>query len=447
MRNALLVGGLVLVVRLLTIPRTPWDAAELQFPFAAMVAVSVVASVATAVALALAYGPLTSLLFSCSAAVLVYAGTARLEVVAWMFLALALLSLKKPAWLIGALAGAAAACHPPMLISALVLPLLVKERRWLALIAFAVVAVPFVAIPENLSGGDGVSVLRFTLHPWGSKFVALPVLACAAYGARTLLREWKPEHEVLMWFTVVHVATGIAAVSPSEGVRWAVPSLIFAAVLAARAGRIAVAALVGLSMWYAYPILRDRVTRPSPPVEAVRAIPRDSIILSDREMAPWVGGTPLDQGLRDHVNDREPLLLVASANLRGARVFSRPDADPYGKLTRNAYRRVSLLPIEHRYAPLFGVHGLEHDEQGGTWRWLNREAEIGLPRGIRIVRLMFRSPSGPNEVLVNGRRVPLDTMVELPAAERMRVRAAREYDLELPDTRRVAVQLVRLEYQ
>src|SRR5215210_6670556 len=191
-RQALLIGVLVLLARAATLPRTPWDASELRFPFAAMVAVSVLASVATAIVLAMR-DPLASLLFSFSAAVLVHAPSARLDALAWLFLALALLSLRKPV-LLGAFTAAALACGITsafaLFFAALMLILTERRDRVLAAIAFVIVLLPFVTIPENLASPASFSMARFTLHPWGSKLVFLPVLVAVAAGIRPLLRKW-----------------------------------------------------------------------------------------------------------------------------------------------------------------------------------------------------------------------------------------------------------------
>ena len=530
-RGPLLIGGLVLLVRVLTFPRTPWDAEELRFPFLPMVVISVIASVVTAVALAHAFGSVAALLFSSSAAVLVHGGSARLEVVAWMFLALALVVERAPpafegsrrALLLGLCTGAAVACHPPLLISMLALLFASRqlsseatERRaapleigddttphspfghllpsrgekgahgecvsrpfsnprgekvpqgrmngksledagaqrtpvegarsrmtdLYAIVPFAILAIPFVSVPEVLPAVHDLHPVRFLLHPWGSKFVALPVAACAAFG----IWRKRPELDALFWFTLVHLVAGIALVDPADGARWAVPSLILVAVLASRAGWIAAAAIAALSLVYTYPILRDRVLRPSPPVEASRVLPEGAIILRDREMAPFVGGLPLDAGMRAHLDDTLPLLYVASANLKGARVFSRSGADAYGKLTRNAYRNVSILPVAHRFAPLRGVYGLEQNEAGESWRWLEADAEIALPRSATAMRIELRSPLGHNDVWINGRKAA-PGINELPVTGPVRVHATKTFALRPPDTRRVAVQLVKLEYR
>ena len=484
----LLIGGLVLLVRVLTFPRTPWDADELRFPFALMVGISIAASVVTAVAFAIAFkDELAALLFSFSAAALVHGASARLDAAAWMFVALALLVVQRPL-LLGAFAGAAVACQPAMIFS--VLALLFAARRPWALVAFAVVLAPFVAIPEDISVLTGLNPVRFVLHPWGSKWIALPLLVCVAAGVRPLLREWDEKTEILMWFTFVHVATGIALIDPADGVRFAVPSLLFTALVAARGLRevtrysllvaravmifsrpatrnesratsheqrivlrvswAGAAVLCALSVWYAYPILRDRVTRPSPPVEAARNIPKSVVVLHDRETAPFAKGLPLDAGLRRYVDSPSvPLLYFANGNAPNGRVFARDDADAYGKLTRNAYRRVSLIPIEERYAPLRGVFGIERNEAGESWRWLESEAELRAPKATVVeLRLPASAAIESNHVRVNEARVRIlrgETIaVRIQPADRILVRTTRTFPLQPPDTRRVAMQLLRV---
>ncbi|HEV7240147.1 MAG TPA: hypothetical protein VGQ36_12985 [Thermoanaerobaculia bacterium] len=459
-----LIGLLVLLARMATLPRTPWDAAELRFPFVAMVAISVLASVATAIALA-AKDPLASLLFSISAAVMVHAPAARLDALGWMFVALALLCLRKPV-LLGAFAAAAMACGIvsalALFIAALILIVTERRDRFLAAIAFVIVLLPFVTISESVPAPLSFSIARFTLHPWGSKFVALPVFIAVVAGIRPLIRKWSAELEVLMWFALVHVAFGIAFVDPADGVRYAVPSLMFTAFVAAEGLRalrvtwIGAAVIAALSIWYAFPILRDRVTRPSPPIEAARAIPSTAVVLHDRETAAFAKGVPLDEGLRRHVDDDVPLLHFAygNSNEPGARGFSRPDHDAYGKLTRNAYRNVSLIPIPQRYAPLDGVFGIERNESGESWRWLEREATVRVPTGRAMARVTLRLPAdapfATNDVQINATHVTVrrgeSVVAPVPLEQPLLlIRASRVFPLAAPDTRRVSVQLIRME--
>jgi len=463
--RAILIAVLVLAVRLLTFPRTPWDAAEMHFPFGKMVGISIAASVIAAVALFFAYermvesnnaAVVAALLFSCSAAVLVHAPTARLDALSWMFVALALLCLDIPA-LLGIFAAAAIVCQPSMVISGLALLIAAMflvlrdpRDRVLAAVAFIVTALPFARIPETIDLAGPLSIVRFTLHPWGSKIVALPLLVCVLAGLRPLARKWNPSVEVLLWFAVVHVAVGIALIDPAEGARWTVPSLMFTALVAAmglqalRVTWIGAGILVALSVWYAFPILRDRVTKPSPAMAAARAIPADVIVLHDRETAAFAKGFPLDEGLRRFVDEPDVRLL------HFAHLFPKADVDAYGKLTNNKYRHVALFPIVDRYAPMRGVFGLERDATD-SWRWLEPEAEVRVPRRSSMAEVELRLPaSAPielNDIQINatlvtvrrGQTVTAHVPLEQPI---LLIRATRAFDL--PDTRRVAVQLLRV---
>lgn len=485
--RSLLIGVVVLVMRLLTFPRTPWDAAEMHFPFAKMVAISIAASVITAVALVFAYermlsgegfqlpavsgdkapgtrcpeagtaSTIAALLFSCSAAVLVHAPTARLDALSWMFVALALVFLHTPA-LLGVLTAGAIICQPSMavsgltlLIAAMFLVLRDPRERVLAAVAFVVTALPFATIPQNIELAGPLNILRFTLHPWGSKIVALPLLVCVMAGIRPLARRWNPAIEVLLWFAFVHVAVGIALIDPAEGARWAVPSLMFTALVAAMGLRalhatgIGAAILVALSVWYAFPILRDRVTKPSPAIETVRAIPPGVVVLHDRDTAAFAKGMPLDEGLRRYVDEPDVRLMHL------ARLFPGPDGDSYGKLTNNKYRHLALIPIVDRYAPLRGVHGVERNEAGESWRWLEQEAELRVPRGRSVaiveLRLPASSPIEANDIQINATHVTVrrgqSVIAHVPLEQPILLfRAARAFDLQAPDTRRVAVQLI-----
>ena len=74
----------MLLARVATMPRTPWDASELRFPFFATVIASIVASAVTAFVIA-TRDPIAAVLFSFSAAVLVHAPAARLDAIARAF--------------------------------------------------------------------------------------------------------------------------------------------------------------------------------------------------------------------------------------------------------------------------------------------------------------------------------------------------------------------------
>ena len=349
----------MLAVRLLTFPRTPWDADELRFPFALMVGISIAASVVTAVAIALRE-PMAAVLFSLSAAVMVHAPAATFDSLAWMCLALAW------AWW--------------------------PRSWWLAFGAL----LPYLPIPEELPLPHEFSVARFTLHPWGSKLVFLPLLVAVIAGVRPALK--RKELEPLAWFTLAWIAVGIAVVDPRDGVRYAVPAMLLVAIVAAeglktlRAGWIGVAVLAALSIVYTYPLLRERVTAPSPLSRALRA--------------PGVA-------------------------------FSRGDADAWGKLTR-VPRTFSIEPAPE-FAPGPGVSGPE-----SGWRWVERYAELSAPRPLTLtLRLPAQAKIERNDVRVNG--VPVSVRrgesVAVPVRGRVAIESARSFALDPPDTRDVAVQI------
>lgn len=411
-RRALLIGGVVLAARLLTFPRTPWDAEELRFPFALMVGISIAASVVTAVVMALRE-PVAALLFSFSAAVMVHGVTATTDALSWMFLVVAWFSGPPPSWRLWRRRPACAdggGTPPPQ-------PAEMAAVRIAALL-LAVVTFPFTGIPEELPLPHDFSIARFTLHPWGSKLVFLPLLAAVAFGVRPVLK--RKELEPMAWFTLVHLAIGIAVVDPREGVRYAIPAMILVAIVAAeglqalRVRWVGAGVIAALSIAYVYPLLHERVTTASPLARAMRAQAPGSEVVEGKE---------------------------------GNLVFSRSAADPWGKLTRNAYRHASVVPVEP-FAPGVGVYGVERNEARERWRWLEKYAELRAPGPVRLtLRLPPEAKIDANEVRVNGLpvRVARGESVTVHAPARVAVEALREFPLDPPDTRRVAVQLVRVE--
>lgn len=448
----------MLAARLLTFPRTPWDADELRFSFAAMVTIGIAASVITAMALCIAFrDAMPALLFSLSAAVMVHAPAGRLDSAAWMFIALALACVERPA-LLGLFSAAAIACQPQlvsgalaMFIAALFLVVTERKARINATVAFALVLMPFLSAPENLALPGKMNLVRFVLHPWGSKWIALPLLVCVAFGVRPLLRRWSPRIEVLMWLAFAHLAFGVALVDPADGVRYAVPAMMFVALVACdglralRVGWLGAIALCAASIVYAYPVLRARVVQPSPPVAAARAIPRGTIVLHERgETMPFANGLPLDEGLRRYADRPDvPLIVFADGKAREGQTFSRPEGDAFGKLTRDAFRDVALVPVEQRYVPVRGVYGVERNESGESWRWLDREAEVRVPHAAHLeLRLPADAPVA--FVDMNGVRIPRGTTVRMAIHGSVLLRASQTLALRAPDTREVSVQLVRV---
>ena len=362
----------MLAARLLTFPRTPWDASELHFPFFLMVGIAVAASVVTAVVIALRE-PVAAVLFSLSAAVMVHAPAATFDALAWMFLA----------------------CAERRAGFSLPMDTLKPVLR-LAAGGLAVALLLSFRVPEELHLPHEFSIARFTLHPWGSKLVFLPLLVAVLAGVRPALK--RRELEPLAWFTFAWLAFGIAVIDPRDGVRFAVPAMLLVAIVAAeglkvlRVGWIGAAVLAGLSIFYTFPLLRERVTTPSPLSRALRA--------------PGVS-------------------------------FSRGEADAWGKLTR-VPRTFAIEPAPE-FAPGVGMYG---SEEG--WRWVETYAELSAPRPVTLtLRLPAEAKIESNDVRVNGAlvRVPRGGSVSVPMRGRVAIESARAFALDPPDTRTVAVQV------
>ncbi|HEX6085777.1 MAG TPA: hypothetical protein VF266_14695 [Thermoanaerobaculia bacterium] len=383
----------MLAARLLTFPRTPWDAAELRFPFALMVGIAIAASVVTAVVIAL-QEPVAALLFSLSAAVMVHAPAATFDAVAWMLLALV--------WCAERRAGFSplerrAGFSLPERRAGFSLPMdRLKPVLRLAAVALAIALLASFRVPEELTLPHEFSIARFTLHPWGSKLVFLPLLVAVIAGVRPALR--RRELEPLAWFTLAWLAFGIAVVDPRDGVRFAVPAMLLVAIVAAeglkvlRVGWIGAAAIAALSIFYTFPLLRERVTTPSPLSRALRA---------------------------------------------PGETFSRGEADAWGKLTRVPRTFAIERPPEFR--PGVGMYG---SEEG--WRWVETYAELSAPRPVTLtLRLPAEAKLEANDVRVNGAlvRVRRGESVSVPVRGQVAIESTRAFALDPPDTRTVAVQV------
>ncbi|HVE71185.1 MAG TPA: hypothetical protein VNI54_07440 [Thermoanaerobaculia bacterium] len=330
LQRAFIIGGVVLVARLATLPRTAWDPREPE-PFLAFAAFTILLSVVAAVVIALRE-PVAAVLFSFSAAMLVHGVSATL---------------------------------------------------------------PYVGIAEELGLPHELNVARFTLHPWGSKIVFLPVLVAIAFGVPRVMK--RRELEPLAWFTFAWLAIGIGVIDPRDGVRFAIPSLIFVSIVAAeglkalRVPWIGACAIAALSIFYTWPLLRERVAGPSPLAQARRA--------------------------------QEPA------------VFSRSDADAWGKLTSVPQHVARVKKPE--FTPGVGVYG---PEQG--WRWVKKYAELSDTRRLTL-HLPPDAKLELNDLRVNGTplRVRRGESVIVNAGPRVVIEAASAFPLDPPDTRTVAVQI------
>jgi hypothetical protein len=280
-------------------------------------------------------------------------------------------------------------------------------------------------------------VVRFVLHPWGSKYITLPLLLCVALGVSAFMRRWRALLPLIA-FTVVQLAFEISLMDPADGARYSLPSMILIALIAAlgfdvirrsvhfrAAPYIAAALFSAMAWWYVAPILGPRTQRPSPPVEAAQyanaRFAPGTVILYDGALKPHAEyllarfkPMPIEKGLAEFYN--RPLVPLVQfvdggSKVPEARTFWWPPSDAYGKLTRNFYREVTLDPVrpQERYLPLRGVYPLERTVAGEEWRWLERESAIRLPVLARTASLAFAlSPDTPYDstnvqVSVDGR--------------------------------------------
>jgi hypothetical protein len=252
--------------------------------------------------------------------------------------------------------------------------------------------------------------LRFIAHPWGPKWLSLPLLALALLGIRRN-RRLIP----LAIGSLVYVVFAVATMDPADAVRYAIPSLPFIALLAGTAltwvripGVAAVVLYAAGAFWYAFPVLRARATMASPPVAAARWIeanvPRDAIILFDLSLRPHAEyllpgrrTLSIDEGSgQDGGSDPSvPIVLFVDGDRNDAITFRWPDTDAYRKLTRKHYRAVSVVPFpaSRRLRVIEGVYPPERTNDGQAWRWIGARGVIELPQiGATRARITLRTP-------------------------------------------------------
>jgi hypothetical protein len=509
----------VLIARLLTAPKTPWENDEFLFaeavrkfdpsnyhphppgyplfvllgkavnaivgdPWRALTIVGIIAAPVGFFALARAFrnwiddadlAVAGALLYYFSASMLVHGTLALSDGASIAFLALALLALSgnhaRDPMLLGLWSSAAIGCRPQLVLP--MLPLLAvalwrmrtNRERVTCVATFGFVSLMwFLPLVDAAGGVSGVIayetkqaayvashdaamsrgaksaaeiVVRFVLHPWGSKYLTLPLLVCVALGVPAFVRRWRPLLPLIV-FTAVQLAFEIFTMDPADGARYSLPSMILVALIAAlgfdvirrsvhvRLAPYAVAALFAAGAWlYVAPIVATRVKQPSPPFAAAQYAAShftpNTVVLYDTALKPHAEylfarfhPTPIEKGLHDFY-DRADVPLVqfvdGGSEVAEARTFAWPASDAYGKLTRNFYRQVTLDPVrpEERYLPVRGVYALERTVGGEEWRWLDRDAVIRLqpmaPAAMLSFALSPDSPYDATQVEVNGQRV------------------------------------------
>lgn len=483
-----------------------------------------------------------ALLYYFSASMLVHGTLALSDGPAMMFLGLALFAISSPhaeqhernAIAIGIWTSAAIGTRPqllvpiaPMLIVAL-LQMHTMRKRAACVIAFGLVSAMWFLPLADAAGGfealrlyetkqaqyfaahdasmsrGGMSMaqlaVRFVLHPWGSKYVTLPLFACVLLGIAGFVRLLRRDRMratilALFVFTVVQLIFELGWMDPADGARYSLPIMILIALLAAiglgvirqsvkqaASPWIVTTILAAATLAYVWPLVGARAKVPSPPAAAAAYananLPPNSVIGYDVALKPHAEYLlsrfrllPIDKAIAE-LYDRPdvPLFLFANgvSSASGAHDFTWPASDAYEKLTRELYREVMIVPRPpgERYLPVRGAYSLEWTAGGDEWRWLGPDATIRLPRthgSEALLTLRFSAdvpyPSDVVQISINGRdaaavnvgKEAVVARLALPAEPQidLRLRSSRSFSpgalLHNQDPRTLAVQLMHVQ--
>ena len=473
-----------------------------------------------------------ALLFYFSSAVLVHATLPLSDSPALMFLALTLWAAtyfpdratERAAIALGLASSAAIGVRPQLVI--IMLPMVFALLLWTrnkrvilaGLVSFTILSIAWFAPLMDAAGGwtklmmwetrqaayvaqhdaaasrgalsTGALLSRFLFHPWGPKWIALPIFFLALLGLFKIRRDRRIVP--IAFLTIAHLIFAIAIMDPADAARYSMPHMIGIALLAAaglqfvrESAQLRVVPYIGVvaaaiaAFAYTAPIVRERTKNPSPPIMAVNFVHArypNALVLYDLSTRPFVDEligknvANVEVAIRRYYDDpATQLVLLGDGGTHDpdATTFAWPESDAYGKLTRNHYRVVTVDPItpSERFLPLSGVYALERNTQGEEWRWLAQNATMRLPRvhGASLALTMQLSHDAPYEtddvrVLVNGRDVSRANVgrsastidVPIPANENVELQLIAQQSfspanvLHNQDPRILAVQLVRL---
>jgi 4-amino-4-deoxy-L-arabinose transferase-like glycosyltransferase len=575
-------AALVLVSRILTAPRTPWENDEFLFaeavrkfdpslyhphppgfpllvligkvfawfihdPWRALVVFSIIAAPIGFVAISRAFrnwiddpnlAICAALIYYFSASMLVHGTLALSDGPAMMFLGLALFAISSPhdaehdrnAIAIGIWTSAAIGTRPqlfvpiaPMLIVAL-MQMRTARQRAACVIAFALLSMMWFLPLVDAAGGFEATRLyeskqahyvathdasmsrgamtpaqlavHFIFHPWGTKYVTLPLFVFVLLGLagfERLLRRDRARSTLLplVVFTIAQAVFELRYMDPADAARYSLPMMILIALVAVlgldvvrrsvkiEATPVIVTAILAIAtLAYVWPLAGQRAKVASPPAAAAgfanAALPVNSIIGYDVALKPHAEYllsrfrvAPIEKAMAD-LYDRPdvPLYLFANgaSNADGAHVFTWPASDAYEKVTRGLYRTVTIVPKppRERYLPVRGVYAMEWTAAGDEWRWLSPDATIRLPRahGSEAALTLRFSSDVPYEtnavqISINGRDVTVVNVGKEPVIAKMalppeplidiRLRSAHSFSpgalLHNADPRTLAVQL------
>ena len=470
---------LVAAVRLLSIPRGFWTGEEVRHAQALLTVDAGGTSSPVYVGLArllnvFVRDPLTSLVVlsligSIAAALFLALASTRLFGNAIAGSAVALLAMLSPAMLVFG-----AQPNADSLVVAFVAAafwFFVDRKPWLC--AFAVAAA--MGTRPSLFGFDAIGggldfrrelIARYVAHPWGGKFLSLPLLAAAAVGTFVVARRYRSAATIaLAAFAAVQIVIAVTTATGHDGVRPALAAIaavaFFAVASVARWPLIAaIASLIysAASIAYAWPAVAERRVV-SPPVTALRQA-GNAVVIAAPDLVPFasvagaVAVTP--ERIADFVDRGDvdlQLLVHGRSKSPDAVIFEHVASEACGKLTSERFHRVSLVPQPPaaRFHARSGVYEIESAPDRGEWRWLSRHAFIELPFmdaesvSLRLA-LPEDSPLASNRVTINGRGVEVlrgsSTDVTLPASAQLTIRC--ETSFAPGDGRELAVQLLLL---
>ncbi len=516
-------------------------------PFHGLLALSVIASVVGFIALSIVFRHVLgdrdlavcgALLYYFSAAMLVHGALPLSDGPSLMFVALMLWAAtgfpdRATEWraiAFGLAASAAIGTRPQLVVGVLPVFLLMlfwtRDLRKIAagLISFTILSMAWFAPLMRAAGGwdrlmlwetqqatyvathdaamsrgaasTGVIVSRFLAHPWGPKWISIPLALLALVGIFVLARKPKRPAVAIVLFALFQFALAIWVMDPADGARYSLPHMILVALLVAAgldlvrriahmraAPWIAVVIFAIASLAYAWPIIGTRAREASPPAAAVAYanahFSPDTVIAYELSLRPHAEhlfsrfqSIQADKALAEFYDRPEVSVVVlgdGGSRSPEAKVFAWPECDAYGKLTRNHYRVVTLDPLraQERYLPLRGVYALERTPAGDEWRWLTRDAAIRLPQrhGSRVTLRFRLSPDAPYDanavhVAINGRKAGEASarrdassmaLVVPPGPVEITIRSDQAFTpatvLHNQDPRILAVQLVDLQCQ
>lgn len=458
-------------------------------PFVALVALSLTASVVAALLIGLSCarifgspwtGAAVALTALLSPALLMFGPRPDGESIAIAFVAATLFFFvaRRPE-LFAISAAAAIGSRPdmaPAMLVMFVIGIVVMPRKGRSVAAFIATAlVLFVPLREIVLFDSAPEfrrdlVVRFIAHPWGGKFLSLPMLAAAAAGVLVVMKRHRGAAALALGtFAATHVVTSSLTGSAIEGVRPVIPAVLpivfFAVAAFARWPAVAVS-LSGIfsaaSLAYTSPALAQHARREAPPVVAINHLSRAGSpvlhLVASPDLVPF---SFVDATLRvvtperigDFTRRRDVdlrLLVHGRSRAAGTVVFDEPASDVCRKLTSDRFHVVSLVPQppSSRYVARLGVYHLESSPERGEWRWLAKEARIEPAEASGDLRLRFRLPDDApiesNRVTIGGTVVDVarGATVEARVPGTSQIVILSERSFTAPDGRELSVQLL-----